>query len=205
MFEQIGRLIHKLGFLVVGGIFFLFPLSATLWLMHAWSNAEQTQELFAMRIRNAKPALERKELMENFWNCYANPKPYFLDQEIEGLEFLRQERKKLSAWINHPGLFEKKAVQERLYFLQSGENRLIFGEERVQISSFCKESLEVQRHPVEMEADELHDVLARIENLERKSKRPQLLISDLHVVRKTTPLHHETLEVQMRILKREFL
>lgn len=200
-----GRLVHKVGFLVFGGALLLFPLSAALWLMSAWTDAEQTQELFAARLRNAKPALERKELMERFWGYYANPKPYFLDQEIEGLEFLRHEREQLSAWANHPGLFEKKAVQERLNFLQSGENRLIFGEERVQVSSLCKETLEVQRRPVEMGADELREVLARIENLQGQAERPQLLVSELHVVRKTTPLHHETLEVQMRILKREFL
>ncbi len=205
-FERLGRaLFSKISPIVFCCSLTLPPLATAAALLHCWNSDAETQEQLLSRLRGSEDALLRKQRMDLFWTRYARPAPYFLDKELESLVFLRKEQEALHAWKTHPTVSDKAELCQRLAFLDSEENRLVFSEEGVQKSPVCKETIEVQRHPVEMNGDDLVSVLRIIENLDGQNERPQLIVSELRLSRKTTVLQSQPFEVQMRLLKREFL
>lgn len=199
-------------FLKMRPIFFftlvIFPLIlSSLFLSQKSSQLQVLEDRFAAAARKEKLALARKGRKERFLARYSNSNPYFLDQEIESFAFLQSEKRKLESLLHHPAFPESQAIKDRLSFLS--ENRLLFSEEKMEVSAHLKEIGEKQRRPVQMDESDLQQILTLIEDLPRESmtsssKRPQLLIKEFRLKKQETPLQTEVFEVEMDLLKREF-
>jgi len=186
----------------------LFPLlTAAFFLSQKFSELQALEERFSNAARKEKLALERKARKERFLNRYSTSNSYFLDQQIESFPLLLNERLKLEALLHHPAFPESQAIKDRLSFLK--ENRLAFVEEKMEVSSQIKEVEEKQRHPVQMDENDLKHVLSLIEDIPIEtyspaSGSPQILIKEFRLKKQETSLQTEVFEVEMDLLKREF-
>lgn len=179
-------------------------------LMFQKNQTEELEEKFQRAALKGKSALERKMRKESFLNYYSGSDPYFLDRHIEPLCFLRQEKEQLEFLLRHPALPQKEAIQSRLTFLSGTDNRLSFREENVRTTSQIKETEEKQRHPIQLDQDDLENLLSRIENcpvgpFSPMEQSPQLLVRDLKLKQIKTPLQTEVFELELELLNREFL
>lgn len=188
----------------------LFPILCSI--TYAWidkNRFEEIEENFAAAFRKGRTSIDRKTKKERFLQHYLNPNPYFLDQEIESLKFLQKEKSHLESFLNHPALLRKELFQKRLSFLNSQENRLSFIEENIQTSSDIKETEEKQRHPIQLDEEDLQKLLTYVEDLPIKSyvppkHSPQILIRDFKLRKIETALQTSIFELEMDLLKREF-
>ncbi|MBM3183745.1 MAG: hypothetical protein FJZ64_00365 [Chlamydiae bacterium] len=161
-------------------------------------------------IEKEKSSLDRKKRKERFLHRYAHADPFFLDKQIESLPFLQNERSRIKALMNHPASVNKNELSERFQFIESQKNRLMFTEGKISSAASLKETEEKQRFPVQMDANDLEKVLAMIEdikvgNYEPLKEGPQFIITDFKLVKKETPLHFDTYEVEMDLIKREWI
>ncbi len=199
-------------FLKMRPVFFfvlaIFPLiGSALFLSQKSGELEDLEERYAGAARKERLALERKSRKERFLARYSNPNPYFLDQQIESFPLLSNERQKLQSLLHHPAFPESQAIKNRLAVLN--ENKLAFTEEKIEVSSQMKEVEEKQRHPVQMDENDIKQILSLIEdvpieNYMPTSGSPQILIKELRLKKQETELHTEVFEVEMDLIKREF-
>lgn len=186
-----------------------FPLlAASLLLFFESSEIQSLEERFIKLSRKQKIAFERKERKERFLKRHSNPNPYFLDQEIEAFPLLQSERTRLESLLHHPAFPESRSLKERLTFIN--ENRLAFAEENIRVSSTMKEVDEKQRKPVQMDENDLKKILSLLEDLPIDSSvpetgSPQILIKDFRLKKQETSLQTQVFEVEMDLLKREFI
>jgi len=157
----------------------------------------------------AKTAIDRKERKERFTQRHLESDPYFLNKELESLSFLEEEKINLKKWLNHPGISRKDRIAQRVRFLENGENKLVFQEEEIRLSKLYKETVEKQKSPIEIDANDLKKLLSLIEDLPSENlpltRRPQLIISEFSMHKKTTPFDGQAIEVKLDLFKREFL
>jgi hypothetical protein len=202
-------------------VLIILPLfSSTFFLLQKNTQLQNLESRFASAARKEKLAMARKERKERFLERYSHPDPYYLDQKIESYPLLQQERKNLECLLNHPAFPDSQKIQERLSFLN--ENRLEFTEEKIEISSEIKDVQEKQRRPVQMDENDLRQILSLIEDLPVESiplsssskedsyenpsaKRPQILIKEFNLKKQETALQTEVFEVEMDLLKREYI
>lgn len=216
-FEKIGRFLLQKNRMPV----FLFslsigPLLAAFFLYVEKQSFTVLEETSSLAMRKAKSAFHRKMRKDIFLAKHENSDPYFLDKEIESLSFLNHEKNDLKGWLSHPAVSNKEKLLRRIHFLENGENRLSFSEEETQMSKTCKETMEKQRYPIEIDPADLQSLLSHIEEIPNEEKpgsniassskgRPQLLVCNFSMRKKNTPLQNEVFEITMDILKREFL
>jgi hypothetical protein len=209
MFERLGKLL----FAQMSPPFFfsllvLPPLLSALTLFFQIGELKELETRFAAAARKEKIAIARKERKENFLQKYAQVNPYFLDQQIESLPLLENERKKLEQLLHHPAFPNHPSFRERLQFIS--QNRLQFAEENLQTSATVKEAEEKLRHPVQIDETDLKKILAliehrRIESFEPAPSSPQLIVEDLQLTKIKTALQTEVFEIDLQLLKREFI
>jgi hypothetical protein len=208
-FEKCG----KLFFSQIRPLFFFvllcLPLAcAALFLFFQYTEIQNLESRFANSARKAKIALQRKDRRERFLIRYSQVNPYFLDEEIESFSLLQNEKQRLELLLNHPAFPNHQLLKERLSFL--AENRLAFAETNIRTSAQVKEVEEKQRHPVQMDEEDLKQILLLIEDLPSESslaseKRPQIVIKDFRLRKQQTHLQTGIFEVDMELLKREFM
>lgn len=195
---------------------FFYLLILLPWIFFAcllWMQISQEEELetrFQRAALKGKSALDRKMRKETFLNHYTGSDPYFLDRHIEPLVFLAKEKEQLEFLLKHPALPQKEALQSRHAFLSGTENRLSFREEQVRTAGSVKETEEKQRHPIQLDQEDLENLLSRLEHCSigpfaPLDKSPQLLIRELKLKQLRTPLQTEIFELELELLNREFL
>jgi hypothetical protein len=123
---------------------------------------------------------------------------------------LQKELSAIQAMIDHPALSNKGILQERKAFLESETNRLAFTEENIRSTTKIKETEEKQRRPIQLDEQDLHRLLSSIEDIsvgqfDPIPKMPQLLIRDMKIKKIENPFHSEVYEVEMELLKREWI
>jgi hypothetical protein len=168
------------------------------------------EDQFKSSSKKAKIAIERKAKKEKFLKRYSASDPYFLDTHIESLSFLQKEKDQINALVQHPALKFRQQLLDRLSFLSGPDNKLSFTEENIHISSQIKETDEKQRRSVQVDGSDLQKLLSLIEDLPigshlPQSKSPQLIIKDFKLQRKQNPLYSEVFEIEMELLKREWI
>jgi hypothetical protein len=182
------------------------PLASAFFIYLEKQSFDAIEQTSAIAMKRAKSAFHRKMRKSTFLAKHENSDPYFLDKEIESICFLTVEKKQLKEWLSHPAISNKDKLNRRIQFIESGENRLSFIEEEIQVSKICKETIEKQRHPIEVDGDDVKNLLAKIEDPSMDPKRrPQLLICNFSMTKKSTPLQNEVFEITMDLLKREFI
>ncbi len=209
-------LLEKIGkfYLSKSPFFFLLMLlpilAGSAYLFSSYAKIKELEERFYNACKKGRSAIEKKAQKEQFLERYAKPNPYFLDEKIESLTFLSGEILELETLIRHPALADKKLFESRLHFLKNGENRLHFVENEIRSSATIKETEEKQRHPVQMNGEDIKKLLSEIEDIPIESHvssehRPQMVITDFRLEKKQTPIKTEVFEVEMQCIKREFI
>ena len=135
--------------------------------------------------------------------------PYYLDKYVESLNFLDPEIKK---WQRLSPLEKTPlAIEKRLEFLRSDNNRLLFAEGDIQSEGMFREIEEKQKHPVEVNEDDLKKILCAIEGVKispysAPEKHPQFLIKQFELTKKMHPdIKEKVFVLSMQLLKRELL
>lgn len=206
--------IGKLFFLRARAPFFycllLIPLIIAISsLFMEYDHVSLLEENFINTCKKAKSALEKKEKKQQFLAKYSEANPYFLDEFIESMPLLSNEKQEIESTLTHPALADKQSLESRLHFITK-DNRLSFTEEAIREHTRIKETIEKQRHPIQIDEDDLKNLLCRIENIPIGSfsplkNSPQLIITEFHLIKKETPLKKDVLEIEMELIKREFL
>ncbi len=131
---------------------------------------------------------------------------FYLDKHLESLLFLESEIMKLQALsFTHP---QNEGIRERLHFLRDGGNRLLFVEEAINKSEQFQEVEEKQQQSIEMNEEDLKKLFTLIEGVSvwpyaPKEARPQLIIKDFDLSKKSTGPQEKVYLVNMQLIKRE--
>ena len=112
--------------------------------------------------------------------------------------------------LSHTYFFLIDTITRRLEKLTGPENALHFNEGVADTYPTFQEVVETMANPVELQLDDLHRLLARIEGVELTGNelppgRPQLIVTDFKLDRVRVRPKTEVLKLTMKILKREFL
>lgn len=208
--EKLGKLLFKrIRFPFFYLILIAFPIGVASFLFMEKQSIDLISQQLEMSRSKAKTAAYKKARKELFVLRHAQSDPYFLSKELETLTFLEQEKLELKQWINHPAIAQKAPLIERVKFIESQSNHLIFQEDEIQLSKRFKETRETQKSPVQMDQQDLKKILGLIEDLPSDilplTHRPQLIISEFSMQKKWTPLEKQIFEVNIDLFKREFL
>jgi hypothetical protein len=142
-------------------------------------------------------------------NHYREADHFYIDKHIESLIFLEPEIESLQKIMAKNDFAEDEQVKRRLDYLNQSNN-LSFSEGAVQASPLFQEVMETQVHPVEVNGIDLQKILSRVEGVQISAfapgpNRPQLLIVDFKLDRKKMSEKNEVFQLNMKLLKREFL
>ena len=195
---------------------FLFYLALSLpiffgvlYSFRGYQELKDSRENFFQVCKKGKTAIERKQKKEAFIQKYSSANPYFLDEHVESFVFLKNEISDLDKLLRHPAVSEKRVLSSRLDFLKNGGNKLEFMEESIRSNGKIKETDEKQKHPTQMNGEDIKELLATLENQPVENypiseNRPQIVITDFRLEKRKTPFSQEVFEVDMQFLKREF-
>jgi hypothetical protein len=181
------------------------------YLLNRYGSEQELEHRFIHATKKGKVAMERKMRKDRFIKRYSKADPFFLDKYIESLSFLQKERSIIQSMVDHPAVPTKEPFQERLEFLEGKKNRLAFTEENIRSSPRVKEMDEKQRHPIQINESDLQQLLTWIEDvpvgtcLPVAPHRPQLLIQDMKLRKIKNQINSELYEVDMKLLKREWI
>lgn len=143
-------------------------------------------------------------------NNYLDADHFYIDKNVENLQFLTPEIEGLEKVMTNKNYPDDENVKKRLEFLQSGGNTLVFSEGVVQSNPFFQEVLETLVHPVEVDADDIREILAKIEGIPIRNyapgpNRPQLIVLEFKIDKKQMSEKNEIYLLNMKLLKREFV
>ncbi|NDE82289.1 MAG: hypothetical protein EB051_01565 [Chlamydiia bacterium] len=149
----------------------------------------------------------KKNTEEQILSQMQGADPYYLDKYVESLSFLEAEQKK---WERLSLLEESTAaVAKRMDFLRSNKNKLAFAEGMIVQEGRFKEVEEKQKHPIEINEDDLKKILSVLEGVDISpylcpEKHPQCIIKQFELTKK---MHQDIKEkvfiLSMQLLKRE--
>lgn len=143
-------------------------------------------------------------------NNFRDAEHFYIDKDIESIDLLEPEIESLTKVVNNPNFAEDDNIRKRLSFLGGPQNNLSFTEGVVQSTPFFQETTETLVHPVEVNMADLQNILAKIEGVEigpykPGPGRPQLIILDFKLEKKGISEKNEVFNLNMKLLKREFL
>ena len=135
---------------------------------------------------------------------------FYIDKHLETLTFLENEIESLQKIANNKNYPEDEHIKKRLDHLSGTGNNMIFSEGVVQAFPLFQETTETLVHTVEVNSTDLQQILSRIEGVEIGSftplaNRPQLIVLDFKLDRKTLNEKNEVFLLNLKLLKREFL
>ena len=135
---------------------------------------------------------------------------FYIDKNLETLVFLEPEIEQLQHIVKDKNFANNEAVKNRLEFLTSQSNTLVFSEGIVQTFPLFQETAETLVHPVEVDPSDIQKILAKVEgikigNYSPGPHRPQLTITDFKLNKKKVTESNEVFLLDMKLIKREFL
>lgn len=135
---------------------------------------------------------------------------FYIDKYLETLVFLEPEIDMLQKILSDKNFADDDRLKKRLEFLTGEANSLVFSEGIVQSYPLFQETMETLVHPVEVNNFDLQKILARIEGVEMGEEkpgpnRPQLLITEFKLDKKKAYEKNEVYQLNLKLLKREFL
>ncbi len=148
---------------------------------------------------------KRKEIKDFIEKKSAFDK-HFIENKLESLIFLQNEKTILSKLLLHPAFSNSFQIKKRINFISSDQNRLKFLEENIKKTNSIKESDLVQLKNIEIDDIDLQKLLSIIEDMKIGEytpivHSPQLLIKNFSLSKKKENIF----SLNMKILKREFL
>lgn len=141
---------------------------------------------------------------------YKDADHFYIDKQLETIPLLESEIDALQKSIGNKNIAEDESVKKRYESLIGGENTLRFTEGVVQSSPFIQEVTETLIHPVEVDVEDLKEILAKVEGVQigpyaPGPNRPQLIITDFKLEKKNVIDKNEVFQMNLKLLKREFL
>ena len=165
---------------------------------------KQAENLLDDLALKARSSMEKRAQKRAFLERFSQFDPNFIQNQLETLSFLNQERYILKTLSAHPATKDRDVLTERFNALTQN-NRLVFKEELLRSTKRIKETEQKLAHPVEIDAKDLNYLLAYIENFSiddivPPERSPQLLIRDFILFKKDP----STYKLSLSLLKREF-
>ncbi|NGX39175.1 MAG: hypothetical protein KR126chlam1_00497 [Chlamydiae bacterium] len=153
-------------------------------------------------------ATEKKKAEEALLTRVSGAPRDYVERELETLQFLQLEQKKLRALVHADPHNDKQS--QRLQFLAGGVNSLRFKQQNFKRFKAFGECELIQDHPVEMDQDDLMQLLARIDGINVGShipspRSPQLIVKQLDLKKKSLSSNEETYVINLQLIKREML
>lgn len=178
-----------------------------------WSDKSNIDDLHRTLEDMHQSALihERKQATNiSVRNHYKDADHFYIDKHVETLTFLEPEVESLQKLVNNKNFAGDEAVRKRLEQLTGTANTMVFSEGIVQSTPNFQEVTETLVHPVEINAMDLQKILSRIEGVPigpftPGPNRPQLVILDFKLDRKNITEKNEVFNLNLKLLKREFL
>jgi hypothetical protein len=206
MFEKIPR--NRL--LIYGMLIGILPL--LLAVVHFFSQQEMLDNLQSavQQVKDKAFVIDKKQAINRtVIDHYREADHFYIDKYLETLVFLEPEIESLQKLVGNKNFAFDDTVKKRLDFL-TNNNNLILTEGVVQAYPQFQETLETLSHPVEVNVDDIQELLSRIEGVNigeytPPSNPPQLLILDFKIDRKSQSEKNETYNLNMKLLKREYL
>ncbi|MCH9628120.1 MAG: hypothetical protein S4CHLAM2_17730 [Chlamydiales bacterium] len=187
-------------YLVVLGLLPLFFVGYT------YTKQKNEWDFVARRIMSVRSLSEQKARKQSLntivRNKFSNTDPFYLDNQVASLSFLKKEREALDNLIQNPSFTGNEAAEKRHAFLSGEANQVQFTEGAVQSGEGVQERMVSLAHPVEVDTHDLKEILTRIEG--NRPGKPQLLVSDFKLNKKAHPNGNEVYELSLKLLKREF-
>ena len=135
---------------------------------------------------------------------------FYIDKNLETLTFLEPEIESMKKLLDNPNYPDDEQLKKRIDQLTGPSNTLIFTEGVVQSTPLFQEVVETLVHPVEVNVKDLQSILCRIEgvpmgNCVPPPNRPQLIITDFKIDKKTVSENNQVFQLNLKLLRREFL
>lgn len=143
-------------------------------------------------------------------NHFRDAEHFYIDKHLETLTFLEPEIESLKGMLSNPNFPEDENIKKRLEILTGSSNGMVFTEGVVQSTPLFQEVTETLVHPIEINTQDLQQILCRIEgiaigNCTPPTNRPQLIILDFKIDKKTVSEKNQVFMLNLKLLKREFL
>lgn len=141
---------------------------------------------------------------------FQNANHFYIDKNLETISLLEPEIESLKGMQQNPNFPEDENIKKRLDILTGPTNALVFTEGVVQSTPLFQEVTETLVHPVEINVTDLQKILCRIEgitlgNCVPPENRPQLIIIDFKLEKKTVSEKNQVFQLSLKLLKREYL
>ncbi|MBA3816274.1 MAG: hypothetical protein H0X29_07095 [Parachlamydiaceae bacterium] len=141
---------------------------------------------------------------------YSDADHFYIDKNLESITLLEPEIDSLKNLTSNPNFNDDENVKKRFESLFGPANRLSFTEGVVQSSPAFQEVTETLVHPVEINVNDLRHILCLIEgipigNCTPAPNRPQLIVLDFKIDKKSVSEKNEVYLLNLKLLKREFL
>jgi hypothetical protein len=160
-------------------------------------------EMVLSEVENQKIRLEQKQALNNrLRSYYANSESLFLEKKLSSLKFLNKERQATEELKKKIAIPIAESFEKRYEFLTGEQNRLHFVASDHILQEGIQETLFTLKNPVEIDAQDLKEILSRVEN--REENQPQLIVTQFTLNKKTTGNQTEVYELQLQLLQREF-
>lgn len=206
MVKNISKVRLLIYFMLLGAIPFLFVL------MLFFRNLDSLSELEGQMKLLEEKALtkERRQALNALVQAhYRDADHFYIDKHLETLSLLEPEIESLQKAVEGSQFIEDEAVKNRLDFLTE-DNSLVFSEGVVQTYPSFQETVETLVHPVEVRAPDIEKILTIIEGIPIGSftpppNRPDLMILEFKLERKSAGEKSESFLLNLKLLKREYM
>lgn len=166
----------------------------------SWENVN-TQIAYVHSLAETK--IQKQSLNNLTKQIFKDTDQLYFSHQLESTLFLKKEREALEKLINTPSFTGNEAAEKRYHFICEGKNRMRFIEAAVESAEGVTETAEVLASPIEIDSQDLKEILFRIEG--NRPGKPLLMITDFRLIRKQQSWGSEVFEVNLKLLKREFL
>ncbi len=141
---------------------------------------------------------------------YKEADHFYIDKQLETIQLLEPEIEALQTAMNNRNVAEDESLKKRHEHLIGSGNALGFSEGVVQSTPVFQEVVETMIHPVEVNIENLKEILAKVEGVDigpysPGPNRPQLIIIDFKMDKKNSIDKNEVFQLNMKLLKREYL
>lgn len=135
---------------------------------------------------------------------------FYIDKYLETITLLDPEIETLQKIANDKNFANDERIKKRIEFLTGPSNSILFSEGTVHTFPFFQETIETLIHPVEVNANDIKNILSRIEGVSIGKyspgpNRPQLIIVDFRLDKKKITQKNEVYILDTKLVKREFL
>lgn len=192
---------------LIGGLLPLF--AAIVWFFGAKEEIRTLENNFELLQYQASNKEKKQAQNRSVQNYFADADHFYIDKHLETLSFLEPELDQLQLLLDG-SLPVADSIRKRHEQLSGPLNALSFVEGQVHSFASFQETIESLAHPVEVNVQDLQKILTLIEGTEVGpykpiESRPQLIITDFKLERKEVIPQHETYQLQLKLLKREYL